>query len=92
MDIDPVAVGSTVIRTANAVVWVFLCVRIYRAHIPVIALVRTMIITVLVAGMCILALGSLTAFGFPREAARFIYTAFTAYSLIIAAAIITGTD
>ncbi len=92
MDADPIAIGSTIIRTANAIIWTLLCVRIFRAGIPVIPLVRTLFVTVFFLGMWVLALGSLTAFGFPTEAARFIYTAFTAYSLIVATAIITATD
>lgn len=92
MDLDPVSVVSTILRTANALAWSYLSWRILKAGIPVIPLARKLMVSVLFFGMWVLALGSLVQFGFPGEAARFIYTAFTAYALIIAAAIITGTD
>jgi len=90
MDLDPVAVGSTLIRLVNAIIWTLLCIKIYKNGVPVISLVRTMFLSVFFFGMWVFVIGSLTAYGFPGEAARFIYTAFTAYSLVIALAIISG--
>jgi hypothetical protein len=90
--IDWAAVGTLLIRSANAIVWVALCIGVLRRDRPVYPVERRLLVTVLMSGMIVLAIGALTAFGLPGDAARFLYTAFTAYALIVALAIATTAE
>lgn len=79
------------IRTTNAILWSILLARIYRAGLPVMPLVRTLIVSVVFLGMWVLVLGSLTSLGIVESGtARVIYTVFTAYSAIVAAGILAS--
>lgn len=88
---DYAAIGALVIRTVNAIAWCYVGIHFIREG-PLSPLGRRMTATVIVAGMVALAIGGLTPFGFPPEVARFIYTIFTAYALIVALAIATTAD
>lgn len=89
MELLTIAVG---LRFANFLLWTLVILRIFRHDRPVSRLTRQLISVVLFFGMGILALGSLVPFGFPGELARMIYTAFTAFALLIALGIITTSD
>lgn len=81
--------GSLIIRVVNAALWVWLGARILSDDVPINRLARRMVVTVLIFGMSMLAIGGFAPFGLPQEAVRWLYTIFSAYSAIVALALLT---
>lgn len=88
-DLNIVIVGTFAIRLLNAILWTVVCYQILRHDRPVPRLVRQLLVTVIIFGMWVFVIGGVTPFGFPAEAARNIYTIFTAYAGLIAVGILT---
>lgn len=86
------ALGTLLIRTANAILWAAVVLRILRRDRPVSGLARKMICLVIGIGMWLLVIGGLTPFGLPGEAAKTAYTVYTAFSAIIAVSLLTVGD
>lgn len=82
-------VGTLVIRSANAVLWLYFCAQVLMRNHPVPTLARKFISTVLIFGMFIFVVGALIPFGVPTDFARLLYTAFTAYAGIVVFTMIT---
>ena len=76
------------IRLTNALLWTAVGWKILRLDRPVRRLTRRVITTIVVFGMWTLVIGGLTSYGVPGDVARLIYTAFTVYSAIVAAALL----
>lgn len=84
-----VEITTLIIRGLNLALWVLLGIRILVLDRPVSRMARNTIIMVVIFGMGVLFLGALVPFGFPGEAARLIYTAFTAFAAIVALGLLT---
>lgn len=92
-DIDLYVAGTIFIRLTNWILWMVVSRRILMQDRPVSRLVRRLIVTVLFFGMLVLFLGSLTAVGIiAGPTARLMYTIYTAYSGLIALALVSGRD
>lgn len=89
-DIDAFSVGSLAIRLLNAALWTALGITVLQHDRPVPPLVRKLITAVVILGMWTLAFGAVAVLvpAIPSEVARIVYTAFTAFAAIIAAAIL----
>jgi hypothetical protein len=78
------ALGSLLVRAANALVWSIVVMKILRNDRPVSGMARKLISLVLVPGFWVLALGGLVPFSIiESDAIRIFYTAYTAVALII---------
>ncbi len=81
------------IRTINFILWTLVVIRIFRHDRPVDRLTRQLFSVVLIFGMGVLAVGSLSPFDIlPDGSTRMMYTVFTAFAGLIALAIITTKD
>lgn len=80
---------SIAIRGINAGLWVALGIRILRSDRPLSGFARKVAILVIVFGMGILFLSSLTPFIIPATAVRLMNTAFTSFAAIAAIALLT---
>ncbi len=88
MDFDFYAIGTIFLRFSNALLWSWVTLRIIQFDEPVPRLIRSLIVTVLIFGMWVLAMGSLTQIGLSGEFTRQTYTIFTVYAGIAAIAIL----
>jgi hypothetical protein len=78
------AIGSLIIRAANAIVWSVVLLRIFQHNRPVSPTARKLISVVIIGGVWVLVLGALIPFDlFDGDLARVVYTAYTAVTLII---------
>ncbi len=79
------------IRLINAAAWIGLASRLVTDPTPAVPAVRNIIMIVVAIGMTMLVIGALVPYGLLNtQAARFIYTGYTAVAAIAALAIITG--
>lgn len=92
MEGDIYTYGTLAIRLVNALLWTSVVLTILHRDKPVTPLIRRLISTILLFGMWVLVIGGIVPLGFPGEAARMVYTIFTAYAGLIALAIVTSED
>jgi len=77
------AIGSFLIRAANAIVWSFVAYRIIQNDRPISRPARRLISVIVFTGFWLLTLGSLTSFGFDVPTTRLMYTSYTAIALMV---------
>lgn len=91
LTLTPELVVTGIIRLANAILWTIVVVRILHQDRPTIRLVRQLLMFVVLAGMWVLAFGTLASIGvIPTALARWVVTMYTALTAIIALAIVRG--
>lgn len=84
IDLDIV---TLLIRLVNAIVWTTIVVEVVESGVPTSTLARKLIASVLFLGFWTLTFGALAPAIVPGPAARTVYTAFTAYSLVVGIAL-----
>ena len=80
---DVYAIGTLLIRVANALVWTVVVYRIVKRQRPVTTLTRLLISQMVLVGFWLLALGGFTPFGLNGMFLRLLYTGYTAGTLIV---------